>query len=98
MKKTISCYCGQLNKKLKPCSDKSSRKLDNKPSRARIEGTTRRLCELDLVVDVQVVEGLLENLCKLQILVLVVIPVALHCTTIVVLVVPDLSLATQAHD
>jgi hypothetical protein len=48
--------------------------------------------------DVQVSKSLSEDRSDVQIFVCIVIPVALHCATIVVLVVPDLSLATRPHD
>ena len=50
------------------------------------------------MIDVQVSKSLCEDRRNVQILQPIVIPVALHCTTIVILVVPDLSLATRPHD
>ena len=78
--------------------DRSSSDANNKSSRARIPRTIRRLCELDLVHDVQIVQSLMENGLQSHVFVRVMIPVALYCAAIVILVVPDLSLITQAHD
>jgi hypothetical protein len=50
------------------------------------------------MIDVQVSKRLSEDRSDVQIFVCIVIPVALHRTAIVVLVVPDLSLVAQAHD
>ena len=78
--------------------DRSSRKPDNKSSRAWIERTIRRSCELNVVDNVQIIKSLMDSRLQSHVFVKVVVPIALHRTAIVVLVVPDLSLATRSHD